>query len=66
MYINSRYDPVVNNLNFNESAIPAEIVGDMQFDPAVYDDIENSKGYLEFIKQNFKPELTTFGGEYIE
>lgn len=66
IYINSRYDPVVNNLNFNESSIPAEIVGDMQFDPTVYDDIENSKGYLEFIKQNFKPELTTFGGEYIE
>ena len=65
-YINARYDPVVNNLNFNDTPTPIDIIDGIEFDPAIYDDIENSKGYLEFIKQNFKKELVTFGGEYVE
>ena len=57
---------LVNNLNFNDTPTPIDIIDGIEFDPAIYDDIENSKGYLEFIKQNFKKELVTFGGEYVE
>ena len=66
IHINSRYDPVINNLNFNEAQIPSEVVGDIEFDATIYDKIERSKRYLEFIKQNYRPELMTFGTEYVE
>lgn len=65
-YINNRYDPVINNLDFNEAPTPFEVVGDIEFDPSIYDEMEHSKGYLRFIKQHYKSELVTFGKEYME
>lgn len=65
-YINQRYDPVVNNLNFNEVDTPDYICGDISFDASIYDEIEKVKGYKQYIKDNYVPELVTFGREYLE
>ncbi len=64
-YINSRYDPMVNNLEFNLTQTPSEIVKGINFDASLYDEIEKQKGYRDYILQNYKEELITFGKEYI-
>ena len=64
-FINSRYDPVVNGLNFLSVDTPKKIVGDFEFDASIYDDICEQKGYLNFIKENYNKNLVTFGEEYI-
>lgn len=65
-YINQRYDPVVNNLNFQEKDTPDYIYDGIKFDGSVYDEIEKVKGYKEYIKNNYVPDLITFGQEYLE
>jgi hypothetical protein len=64
-YINQRYDPVVNNLNFNEKITPFEIVNGINIDLSFMKGLEKTKGYFDFVKENYKEELTTFGKEYI-
>ena len=64
-FINNRYDSVVNNLNFMSIETPKEIIGDIKFDVSVYDNMCEHKGYLKFIKENYKKELVTFGSEFI-
>ena len=65
-YINSRYDPVVNNFNFEERDTPAEVIEGMEFDPSIYDEIEKVKGYKDYILKHYRPELVTFGKEYLD
>ena len=64
-YINNRYDPVINKLNFDEVETPEEIITGIDFNTSVYDEMEEHKGYKKFIKDNLVPELVTFGGDYL-
>ncbi len=63
--INQRYDPVVNNLNFNEVETPEEIIKDINFDTSVYEKLEELKGYKKYILEKPIEELITFGKEYL-
>ena len=63
--LNEKYDPVVNNLDFMKIAIPPHIIGDIKFDPAVYDEMLELKGYREYVLKNYVKELVTFGEEYL-
>jgi len=65
-YINRRYDPVVNNLNFMEVDTPDYICDGIYFDASIYDEIERVKGYKQYIKDNYVPELVTFGQGFLE
>ena len=65
-YINRRYDPVVNNLNFMEVDTPDYICDGIDFDASIYDEIEQVKGYKQYIKDNYVPELVTFGQGFLE
>lgn len=65
-YINRRYDPVVNNLNFMEVDTPDYICDGIDFDASIYDEIERVKGYKQYIKDNYVPELVTFGQGFLE
>jgi glycosyltransferase involved in cell wall biosynthesis len=64
-FINNRYDPVVNNLNFMEQDTPEYIYSGIEFDASVYDQMEETKGYRKFILENYNEELVTFGKEYL-
>lgn len=64
-YINNRYDPVVNNLNFYEIDTPSEIYEGINIDSSIYDEIEKIKGYGDYVRQNLVKELLTFGSEYL-
>lgn len=64
-YINSRYDPVVSNLNFCEINTPEEIIKNINFDYKIFDTILKKKKYLEFILENYNEQLVTFGKEFI-
>lgn len=64
-YINNRYDIVINQLNFEETTTPENIIRGIDFDSSVYDKMEEYKGYRKFIEDNLVPELVTFGKEYI-
>jgi hypothetical protein len=64
-YINQRYDPVVNNLQFDEISTPKEIIDGIKFDSKVYDKILDHKQYREYIEDNKVDELITFGREYL-
>jgi hypothetical protein len=64
-FINKRYDPVVNNLNFNSHEIAPELVFGIDFDPLIYDTILEEKGYLKYIQNNYNDNLITFGAEYL-
>lgn len=63
--INGRYDPVVNGLNFCAVQTPAEIVGDITFDPTVFDAIETTRQHKQYILDHMNPALVTFGREYL-
>ena len=65
-YINNRYDPVVNNLNFNEVETPKDIIEGINFDVKVFKSLIKKKGYLDFIKKNYNKQLMTFGEEYVQ
>lgn len=64
-YINARYDPVVNGLQFNEKVTPKEVIAGIKFDPTIYNEVEKVKGYRQFVLDNYQPELVTFGKEYL-
>ncbi|MBC8443072.1 MAG: glycosyltransferase family 2 protein [Proteobacteria bacterium] len=64
-FINNRYDPVVNKLDFQEVNTPEPVIENIEFDVTVYDEMEEHKGYKKFIEDNLVPELVTFGREYI-
>jgi hypothetical protein len=64
-FINHRYDPVVNNLDFMPLETPKQIIGDIEFDCSVYDDLEQQKNYRQYILDNYVEELVTFGKEYL-
>jgi len=64
-FINNRYDPVVNNLNFNPQFTPQNIIEGINIDLSFYDGLEEEKGYVKFIKDHYNEELITFGKEYI-
>ena len=65
-YINNRYDPVVNNLNFNELETPKDIIEGINFDVKVFKSLIKKKMYLDFIKKNYNKQLITFGEEYVQ
>ena len=64
-YINSRYDPVVNNLDFCETEMPKEIYENININQEIYDKIEEEKGYKEYVKKHYIKDLVTFGEEYL-
>jgi len=64
--INSKYDPVINNFNFNLQKTPNSIINKISLDVTIFDEVLQSKGYLEYIKENFNEKLFTFGHEYIK
>ena len=63
--INSKYDQVVNNFNFNLQQTPPDIIKGISFDKTVFDEMCTNKGYLEFVKENYNKDLVTFGNEYL-
>jgi len=64
-FINERYDPVINGLNFNQAKISEEMIDGITIDLSVFDKLEEEKGYLTFIKENYNEELITFGNEFL-
>lgn len=64
-FINNRYDPVVNNFNFNEQIIDNKLIEGINFDISIFDDLEKEKGYLKYILDNYNEKLITFGKEYL-
>lgn len=63
-FINRRYDPVVNNLEFNPRFTPQSIIEDINIDLSVFENLENKKGYYDFIINNKNEDLITFGKKY--
>lgn len=65
-YINNRYDKNINYLKFEIVQTPPHIINNISFDPSVFDSIIDSKGYREYVKKHYNPELITFGKEYLD
>ena len=63
--INSRYDSVVNQFNFQPEQIDPRLIEGITFDVSVFDGLEEDKGYLKFIKENYNEGLVTFGKEFL-
>jgi regulator of RNase E activity RraB len=63
--INGKYDPVINNFNFNLQNTPIDIINGITFDTSVFDSILEKRDYLPFIKENYNEKLITFGKEYL-
>lgn len=63
--LNSKYDPVVNNFEFNLQNTPIEIIKNINFDSKFFDPITDSKGYLKYINENYVEDLVTFGKKFI-
>lgn len=64
-FINSRYDIVVNNLNFEEKEIDNNLIEGININPNIFDGLEIEKGYLDFIHKNYNEKLVTFGKEFL-
>jgi hypothetical protein len=64
-FINSRYDIVVNNFNFNEKYLKKKLTEGIEFDITIFNELEKEKGYLKFILENYNEKLITFGKEYL-
>jgi len=64
-FINSRYDSVVNNLEFNAKKIRPELIEGIEFNTDIFKGLEIEKGYLEFIHNNYNEGLVTFGKEFL-
>jgi hypothetical protein len=62
--INSKYDPVVNNLEFNPQKTPDFIKKDINIDYTIFEGLEERKGYSKYIRENYTEELVTFGKNY--
>jgi hypothetical protein len=63
--LNSKYDPVVNNFEFNLQSTPAEIIKNINLDSKIFDEICDSKGYLRYINENYVEDLVTFGKKFM-
>jgi hypothetical protein len=63
--LNSKYDPVVNNFEFNLQETPLSINNNIDFDISVFDKLADEKGYLKYVKDNYNDELITFGNQYL-
>lgn len=63
--INRKYDPVINNFNFNLKKTPSHICESININPSVFDNVIKTKGYLDYINEYYVPELVTFGQEYL-
>jgi glycosyltransferase involved in cell wall biosynthesis len=63
--LNEKYDPVVNNLDFRKVPIPPHIIGNITFDPTVFDDMLKLKGYKDYVLKHYVKDLVTFGEEYL-
>lgn len=64
-YINQRYDPVVNNLEFNTVYTPEDIIKGIEIDPKVFNTILQKKKYKQYILDNYNEKLVTFGRQYL-
>ena len=64
--INDRYDPVVNNLNFEAIDTPEDVIEGVDFDVSIFDSICEVKGYKKYIEDNYIEDLVTFGEEYLD
>jgi hypothetical protein len=64
-FINSRYDIVVNNLDFQEKEIDNKLIEGISINPNIFDGLEIEKGYLDFIHKNYNEKLVTFGKEFL-
>lgn len=64
-FINARYDPVVNNLNFKPVEINKELVDGISIESKVFEELIDIKGYRKYVLDNLVPELVTFGREYL-
>lgn len=64
-FINSRYDVVVNNLEFNEKHMTKDLINGIEFDTEVYSNSDKEKEYLAFIREHYNEALITFGKEYL-
>jgi len=63
--INKRYDKNVNYLNFKSLKCPEKIVEGISINPSIFENILEQKKYKNFILENYKEELITFGKEYL-
>jgi hypothetical protein len=63
-FVNQRYDPVVNNLTFNETTTPNNIIYGITINLSFFEGLEVTKGYYDFVKNNLNKGLLTFGKEY--
>lgn len=63
--INAKYDPVINNFNFNLQQTSISIYKNVEFNKSVFDEIILNKEYLSFIKENYNEKLVTFGKNYL-
>jgi hypothetical protein len=63
--INNKYDPVVNNLDFQSCETPKQIIEGIDINLKFLDSLAVKKGYLKFILDNYNPKLITFGAEYV-
>ena len=64
--INSKYDYVVNGLQFNEVEMNKSLIKNLSFDAKIFDVISDVKGYDNFIKEHYNEKLITFGKEFIK
>ena len=65
-FINDRYDPVVNNLQFNAAKIDERLIDGIDIDLSVFEILEKEKGYLNFIKEHYNENLITFGKQFLK
>ncbi len=66
--VNSRYDIVVNGLDFNPQPTPEDIISGIVLPDGLndsFDEMEKAKGYKDFIQKNYNEELVTFGKKYL-
>jgi len=64
-FINDRYDPVVNNLQFNPTEIDKKLIDGIDLDLTIFNALEQEKGYLKFIHENYNDKLITFGQQFL-
>lgn len=64
-FINSRYDYVVNQLNFKDTEIDQKLIDGIVFDESIFNNLAVEKGYLKFIHEHYNEKLITFGKEFL-
>ncbi len=64
--INRQYDYVVNGGNFKGTPMVRHLAISLALEESLFTKIEESKGYLDFIKNHYCEELCTFGKEFLD